>query len=705
VTTYTVKDGCNNTVIPSPTYTYSGGDATAPTPTCEANQSIVLDASCRLAVPNLRDGATATDNCSTNFTWTQSPSQGVLLSSGGGVTHTVTVTVTDDCNKSATCTVVLTGIDAVAPTITCPSSVSKNTDANQCTAVHNYSVTGNDNCGGWSLTRVSGLASGSQFPIGSTTVLWRNTDGAGNSTTCSFTVTVTDAQIPSITCPSNITTSTATNSCSKVVNYANPTFADNCSGATLSLVSGGASGSSFNKGTNTVEWKVTDASGNSKTCNFTIRVNDTQAPTITCPNNITANAATGSCSAVVNYGSPVASDNCMPAPLIARRSGLASGSTFSVGVNSVVFRATDGAGLTSDCTLRITVVDNQLPTINCPAPIVRNTDANLCTAVATYSVTASDNCNSGSVTLSRISGLASGSPFPRGINTVVWRATDVSGNTTACSFTVTVNDIQLPVITCPSSINTNTTTGQCNRVVNYANPTYSDNCSGGAIFLFSGLASGSVFPTGTSTVVWRAVDNTGINSTTCSFTVTVTDNELPIITCPPATTVTGTGSPCGFPSAQLNPATASDNCAVTSLTSNAPTNLPAGTSTVIWTAKDAANNLATCFYSVTVTCGSAPNAMATKNKVVKAIDNDLGLALSPNPAHQEVLITISGIQDESADLSIFDALGRQVWRKTLTGGLSQISIDLTTNEFADGLYQVTLRSKSAVVTKSLVIHR
>jgi hypothetical protein len=97
--------------------------------------------------------------------------------------------------------------------------------------------------------------------------------------------------------------------------------------------------------------------------------------------------------------------------------------------------------------------------------------------------------------------------------------------------------------------------------------------------------------------------------------------------------------------------------------------------------------------------------MATKNKVVKAIDNDLGLALSPNPAHQEVLITISGIQDESADLSIFDALGRQVWRKTLTGGLSQISIDLTTNEFADGLYQVTLRSKSAVVTKSLVIHR
>ncbi len=50
-----------------------------------------------------------------------------------------------------------------------------------------------------------------------------------------------------------------------------------------------ACGSFFPVGTTTVTSTATDGAGNTATCSFTVRVNDTQAPVITCPANITSN--------------------------------------------------------------------------------------------------------------------------------------------------------------------------------------------------------------------------------------------------------------------------------------------------------------------------------------------------------------------------------------------------------------------------------
>jgi hypothetical protein len=358
---------------------------------------------------------------------------------------------------------------------------------------------------------------------------------------------------------------------------------------------------------------------------------------------------------------------------------------------------------------------------------VKNTDNNLCTSVTNYTVTGVDNCTS--VSVSRVSGFASGAAFPRGSSTVIWRATDLAGNSTLCSFTVTVNDAQLPMITCPQNINVNTSTGQCSRVVNYTTPTYSDNCTGGSISLFSGLASGSLFSLGTSTVIWRAFDNSA-NSSACSFTVTVTDNQLPTITCPPAATVAGSGSPCGFPSAQLNPASATDNCAVTSLTSNAPTNLPAGPTVITWTAGDAANNTKTCAYTVTVNCGASADVGyelgmpaltessgmndAERESASSLLLHNSSFTLSPNPASGMVVITLSNQHDLSRhginnpshqQLIIHDALGRLVWSKKVTEEVQQVLIDLEEAKFVDGIYQISLYSKEGVVTKSLVVSK
>jgi hypothetical protein len=150
--------------------------------------------------------------------------------------------------------------------------------------------------------------------------------------------------------------------------------------------------------------------------------------------------ATNTCSAVATYTNPTFTDNCMPTTGIAIRiSGLVSGSTFPVGNSNVVFQATDAAGNTRRCTMVVTVTDNQAPVITCPTPVVVNGSGLPCTAIVFYgSTTASDNC-AGTLTPFLLTGLASGSSFPAGVTTNTFRAVAPNGQSSDCSFSVTVN--------------------------------------------------------------------------------------------------------------------------------------------------------------------------------------------------------------------------------------------------------------------------
>ncbi|MBL0146581.1 MAG: HYR domain-containing protein [Chitinophagaceae bacterium] len=71
------------------------------------------------------------------------------------------------------------------PTITCPPNITT------CTPTVTYSTpVGTDNCSGVVTTQIAGLPSGSSFPVGVTTNTFLATDVAGNTASCSFTVTV-----------------------------------------------------------------------------------------------------------------------------------------------------------------------------------------------------------------------------------------------------------------------------------------------------------------------------------------------------------------------------------------------------------------------------------------------------------------------------------------------------------------------------------
>ncbi|MBK8112912.1 MAG: HYR domain-containing protein [Saprospiraceae bacterium] len=145
---------------------------------------------------------------------------------------------------------------------------------------------GSDNCSGPTTIQTAGFASGATFPVGTTTNTFRVTDASGNTATCSFTVTITDNELPSITCPANIGQNVTSGTCGRVVTYTSPVGSDNCSGPITIQTAGFASGATFPVGTTTNTFRVTDASGNTATCSFTVTITDNELPSITCPANI-----------------------------------------------------------------------------------------------------------------------------------------------------------------------------------------------------------------------------------------------------------------------------------------------------------------------------------------------------------------------------------------------------------------------------------
>jgi hypothetical protein len=129
--------------------------------------------------------------------------------------------------------------------------------------------------------------SGSTFPIGTTSVSCSATDAAGNTSTETFSVTVRDNTAPSITAPPNIAVE-ATGPNGAVVEYGTDE-ANSCSATdiadhnlTITYSGGLPSGSTFPLGTTTVTCTATDTSGNSSTATFSVTVEDTTAPTVSC---------------------------------------------------------------------------------------------------------------------------------------------------------------------------------------------------------------------------------------------------------------------------------------------------------------------------------------------------------------------------------------------------------------------------------------
>ncbi|HEX2900039.1 MAG TPA: HYR domain-containing protein, partial [Bacteroidia bacterium] len=173
-------------------------------------------------------------------------------------------------------------------------------------------------------------------------------------------------------------------------------------------------------------------------------------------------------------------------------------------------------------------------------------------------------------------------------------------------------DVIAPTITCPANVTVTNAPGQCSANVTYSAPVVTDNCTSPTTTQIQGLASGASFPIGITGNTYRSTDATG-NSGTCSFVVTVVDNEAPTAACQAATvTLDPNGNAILSPTAVDNGST--DNCSglTFSLSQFAFTCADAGTNTVSLTAIDNAGNTATCSATVTV-IGPAVTASIQSN--------------------------------------------------------------------------------------------
>ncbi|MFT4600079.1 MAG: gliding motility-associated-like protein, partial [Arenicella sp.] len=462
----------------------------------------------------------------------------------------------------------------------------------------------------------------SVFPIGLTVVTYEVTDASGNVTNCSFNVTITDTELPTISCPGNITQANDVGVCGATVNYANPVGADNCLGSVTAMTAGQASGTVFPLGLTVVTYEVTDASGNVANCSFNVTVNDTELPTIVCPADIVTTNILNVCGASVNYVAPVGIDNC-PGSITVMTAGFVSGALFPVGVTVETFEVTDASGNMASCSFIVTVDDIQNPAIICPADITVNNDIGVCGAVVNYlPPTGTDNCPAPVTVLT--TGLPSGSLFPIGTTTVTFEVTDASGNITTCSFDVTVNDNEVPTIVCPGDIIQSNDLGVCGATVTYVAPVGIDNCPASVTIQITGLPSGALFPVGTTTNTFEVTDASG-NAMTCSFDVTINDTELPTIICLGNIIQNNDLTQCGAVVNYTAPI-GLDNCpgSVTVMTAGqvSGTLFPVGTTTVTFEVTDIAGNVANCSFDVIINDTELPTISCPADI---AVNNDIGV--------------------------------------------------------------------------------
>ncbi|MCK6693219.1 MAG: HYR domain-containing protein, partial [Thermoanaerobaculia bacterium] len=198
-------------------------------------------------------------------------------------------------------------------------------------------------------------------------------------------------------------------------------------------------------------WRGEDACGNATICVQIISVYDTQAPTFTAPQDITLELDADCSVSLANTGDVTdEDDNCSGDIEAVPGDETEPGPGASEYVIIRTWTLTDDCGNTTIHTQTIAVVDNMLPQIDCPADLTVEPNGEDCTHTpddASLDPDASDNCGVEGIAYT-LSGATEGSgegslegvPFNEGETLVTWTVTDVNGNSTSCTFTVTVTE-------------------------------------------------------------------------------------------------------------------------------------------------------------------------------------------------------------------------------------------------------------------------
>ena len=101
----------------------------------------------------------------------------------------------------------------------------------------------------------------------------------------------------------------------------------------------------------------------------------------------------------------------------------------------------------------MTVNDTEKPVLTVPASKTVGNDPGLCEAtVDPGTAMATDNCPGVKVTGVRSDGQPLSAVYDHGTTTITWTATDAAGNSTTGTQTITVKDVEAPVISIATAV-------------------------------------------------------------------------------------------------------------------------------------------------------------------------------------------------------------------------------------------------------------
>ena len=518
--------------------------------------------------------------------------------------NTVTLTVTDNENNSATCQTTVTVEDNIAPVLVCQDlTVEIGPDGTTFVSNGEFLESFTDNCDQNLDPGTGGVIYGCAN-IGSTfTKTTSITDENGNTGSCISTITVVDVLAPITVCQNISVTLDSNNMATITANQIDNNSTDNCGVGSIAIDIDTFDCS--NIGDNMVTLTVTDIHGNSSMCTATVTVIDDQAPAIMCPEDIAENVGDNCLFTIPDYsGLATVNDNCGNVTITQVP---AIGTTVGLGISQITITADDGTNMSS-CSFNINVSDTTNPIASCVAPFSVSLDINGMASISATDIDngSTDNCSISSTTID----ITDFTCDNLGENTVTLTITDASGNMETCTTIVTVDD---PFFTCNEP-----PVAMCNAVTVSADAA----CMGDAVALefndgssdpegetltFTVSPEGP-YPLGLTNVTLTVSD--GVLTNTCDTTITVVDDTPPTLTCVDNQTVDA-DSFCTFTIPDYTAlVTASDNCNTLTLTQNPieGTIIVAGTTSVIITANDGTNET-TCSFDVIVNDTTTPTAV------------------------------------------------------------------------------------------------
>ena len=593
VRTWTATDDCMNSASCIQIITVQ--DTTAPVITCP--DDVVVNCP-GMVDPSTTGMATATDECNDPPTIT---SNDVTITGSCPNTFTIerTWTATDDCMNTASCLQLIVVQDTTAPVIVCPADITLD-----CPSMTNPANTGRptatDECNNPPvITRSDNVLPGACAGTRTIERTWIATDACGNVATCLQLIVVQDTTPPDVTCPADITLNCPADT--DPSNTGTATGTDECNNPpAITFFDVTTPGSCPNTPSIQRFWIATDACLNADTCIQLITVQDTTAPVIACPADITIECPMTADTSITGVATAV--DECNNVTISFSDATMPGScpNTFSI---VRTWTATDPCGNSSSCEQNIEIVDTTPPTIVCPMDITVSCNGDTTTA-NTGLPTVMDACNNPAIVVymdSVVTGTGSV------IFTIfrTFKATDACGNMASCTQVIEVVANVDPVIECPNDTTLFLNPDSCQLFVGIPPPNVMEGC-GDVTVTNDGNGDGmldasGIYPGGTTTVTYIVVDGAG-NSDTCMFTITLLDTIPPMIVCPPDTNVDCNEAL--TPLSQFGSPTATDNCpgvTVEEVDSFAIDQCGVGTITRTFTATDAVGNTAACTQVINVT--------------------------------------------------------------------------------------------------------